>query len=41
MEFILPAGYMVTYSSISIKAEYCPQCATATNAKFSAIYGGK
>lgn len=40
-EFALPAGFMTEYDSLSIKANYCPTCATATNARFLSIYGGK
>jgi hypothetical protein len=40
-EFALPTGYLITFDSLSIKADYCSNCVTSTNARFSAIYGGK
>ena len=37
-EFTIPAGLEL---SLNIRATYCERCASATNARFSAIYAGK
>jgi hypothetical protein len=39
-EYALPANYQML-DSLAIEVAYCAPCASATNARFLAIYGAK